>query len=291
MVPDISTTPCKLIIAVDNYLKESTKELERRDRRNGKEEGKRIHVTGFNQKMPVGVQKWKDFLSNGENKNDLIDTFGRYLKEEVVGKRELGEFDIIFSGRHNIWSWSRGVLKEEGSCNHEEADTKIPLFALESASNVVAVAEDCDVLVLLMNMFALKRPSYKWVIKHGGGKYADVEEMCRNIGWDNSQLLMNYHAISGCDTTSYFFRAGKLNPFRKALEKNKLYLISNLGNCVNIEQNSIESCLEFIRTVLYNGRPTETYLQTRIRLYDKEDTMLILVLNTSSDLIFVFLVG
>lgn len=104
MVPDISTTPCKLIIAVDNYLKESTKELERRDRRNGKEEGKRIHVTGFNQKMPVGVQKWKDFLSNGENKNDLIDTFGRYLKEEVVGKRELGEFDIIFSGRHNIWS-------------------------------------------------------------------------------------------------------------------------------------------------------------------------------------------
>ena len=27
MVPDISTTPCKLIIAVDNYLKESTKEI------------------------------------------------------------------------------------------------------------------------------------------------------------------------------------------------------------------------------------------------------------------------
>ena len=80
MIPDASCTPKKLVIAVDDYLKESTKELERKSRWDGKEEGKRIHVTGFNQKMPVGIQKWNNFLSNGENKNDLMDTFGRYLK-------------------------------------------------------------------------------------------------------------------------------------------------------------------------------------------------------------------
>ena len=67
MIPDASCTPKKLVIAVGDYLKESTKELERKSRRDGNEESKKIHVTGFNQKMPVRVHKWNDFLSNWEN--------------------------------------------------------------------------------------------------------------------------------------------------------------------------------------------------------------------------------
>ena len=64
MIPNKIFSPKKLVIAVDRYDKESTKELARKKRRDGKEEGKRIHVSGFDQKMPVGQQKWNDFLSN-----------------------------------------------------------------------------------------------------------------------------------------------------------------------------------------------------------------------------------
>ena len=56
MIPAKSYSAKKLVMAV-----------ERKERRGGKEEGKRIHVTGFDQKMPAGVQKWQEFLSNGEN--------------------------------------------------------------------------------------------------------------------------------------------------------------------------------------------------------------------------------
>ena len=69
----------KLVIAVDVYHKESTKELKRKERRGAKEEGRRIHVTGFDQKMPIEVHKWKKFLSNGGNKNDLMASFEQYL--------------------------------------------------------------------------------------------------------------------------------------------------------------------------------------------------------------------
>ena len=66
-------------MAVDRYQTVSTKNLERKQRLCGKEEGKRIHVTEFD-------QKWIDFLSNGDNKNDLMTSFGRFLKQHLPNR-------------------------------------------------------------------------------------------------------------------------------------------------------------------------------------------------------------
>lgn len=87
MTPDTRYSPKKLVMAVDVYSKESTKELETKSRRGGKEEGMRIHVTGFDQKMPVGKQKWGDFLSNGENKK-RFDGFFRTILERASSYSE-----------------------------------------------------------------------------------------------------------------------------------------------------------------------------------------------------------
>lgn len=57
VLPGKLLRPSSLVIAVDEYRKYSTKEGERRNRRDGKEEGKRIHVNGFNQKMPKQAAK------------------------------------------------------------------------------------------------------------------------------------------------------------------------------------------------------------------------------------------
>ena len=95
---------------------------------------------------------------------------------------------------------------------------------------------------------------------------------------------MHFHAISGCDTTSYFYRAGKTTPFRKAVDENKMHLISSLGNDIVISQECIDNCLEFIRTILYNGKEKESYLETRIRLYDRQDKKSKTTMNIPPDI-------
>ena len=144
------------------------------------------------------------------------------------------------------------------------------LFMLLSIPIVIAVAEDCDVFVLMVTAYAMKRPQFKWFMKYGGYKYADVQKVVRTLGYDESKLLAHYHALTGCDTTSYFFRIGKTIPFKKALDNGKLELISGLGSTVTLSEECLQSCKEFIRTVLYRGKPNENYVQTRMRLYDQQ---------------------
>ena len=157
MIPDPKNHPKSVVIGVDVNRDKSTKNGERKERRGGKEEGKRVYVSGFHQMMPKGKVKWSDFLSNGENKNDLMRCFELYIKTEE-SRKKLNGLEILFCGRESIWSMKGNVVKEHGSCNHEEADTKVPLFACQSNSNVVAVASDCDVLVLMVTAHANFRP-------------------------------------------------------------------------------------------------------------------------------------
>ena len=63
-----------------------------------------------------------------------------------------------------------------------------------------------------------------------------------------------------------FTELEKFIPFKNAIEK------ENLGTGKSISPEFVESCKEFIRTVLYKGNSYETYLQTRVRLYDKQST-------------------
>lgn len=46
--------------------------------------------------------------------------------------------------------------------------------------DVVLVAEDCDIFVLLLTVFANRRPMFKWSIKYGGFKYTDVKNIVKN---------------------------------------------------------------------------------------------------------------
>ena len=44
-------------------------------------------------------------------------------------------------------------------------------------------------------------------------------------------------------------------------------LLDGLGKASSIAENSIEKTKELIRTVFYSGRLTETYVETRMRMY------------------------
>ena len=96
MIPDSIHRPRHLIICINDYREQSAKDGEGKERRDGKEDGKRIHVSGAEQMMPEGKLKWANFLSNGKNKNDLMQWLGIYLKSDDACKK-LNRLEVILS--------------------------------------------------------------------------------------------------------------------------------------------------------------------------------------------------
>ena len=53
ILPERAAWPSSVVIATDDYRADSTKEGNRRSRR-GSDEGRRVYLTGLDQKMPKG---------------------------------------------------------------------------------------------------------------------------------------------------------------------------------------------------------------------------------------------
>ena len=86
---------------------------------------------------------------------------------------------------------------------------------------------------------------------------------CEFFGQELCRALPAFHAISGCDTTSYFFRAGKVRVFKKLIgNPKKCALLNSLGK--GLSEQDIESIKKFIQKVIYSGKDNEDYVTTRM---------------------------
>ena len=93
------------------------------------------------------------------------------------------------------------------------------LHALREKTNVVVVARDTDVLVLMVYAYALND------IKDDS--YMKIEKVCecaknRPKSRKISLKLPHTHAITGCDTTSYLYSVGKMKVLNKCLKRNEV---------------------------------------------------------------------
>ena len=76
--------------------------------------------------------------------------------------------------------------------------------------------------------------------------------------------MIQFHALTGCDATSYFYEVGKIKPFQKIMKNiNVLELVSHLGHIVSANDYAKKNYEIFIQTVLYNRTSKETYVKTR----------------------------
>ena len=183
----------------------------------------------------------------------------KYLKYPFVTSEE---------GKTYIVERHRSTLLHE--CNHEEADTRLVLHAAKQDTDVVIVSKDTDVLVLLIWAFLKHQIAYKWVFQFEREKFVEIGSICRSLGQRVCSSLPAIHAISGCDTTSYFYQAGKVKILKKLLmDESKCELIENLGASKTLNEDSLEDVKQFIQMNVYSGKENETYVQTRIRLYQK----------------------
>ena len=100
-------------------------------------------------------EKWQEFLHSGENKNALISLMSNFFESDE-GRKHLNLPTIITSGKRNIKIQDRHVT-EMFNCNHEEADTRLILHAVLLEGDVVVVAKDTDVLILMIWAYSWTR--------------------------------------------------------------------------------------------------------------------------------------
>ena len=101
----------------------------------------------------------------------------------------------------------------------------------------------------------------KWYLKYENDKYADIGKIAKHFDTDISAALPAFHGLTGCDTTSYFFRIGKVRVFKKLMKKcSKLELLDSLRRKEELDEDDFADIKEFIRTVLYSGNPTRITL-------------------------------
>ena len=93
--------------------------------------------------------------------------------------------------------------------NHEEADTRVVLHCIHAETeDVVVAARDTDILLLLLAFFSSMKCKQLWM-KAGTPKqkkYFPIHEIRQKLSFPESvySALLAFHAITGCDTVSYF---------------------------------------------------------------------------------------
>ena len=125
---------------------------------------------------------------------------------------------FVFTACNAKFPLFNGSVHEMEKFNHEEANTRLILHAVESKQDVVIVAKDTDVLVLMVWAFAFLNVERKWFFRKDDGQFADVGEIGSYFGRGVCLRLPSLHALSGCDTSSYFYSVGKVKLLKRVIK-------------------------------------------------------------------------
>ena len=227
--------------------------------------GRKVLINEKGQAMPKG-KDWNTFLQSGDNKTELIKFANPYKSDSFRSKLDIL---LVFTKSNNTWMiTSQEVLLLE-QCNHHEADTRVVRHASLSERPVVVVATDTDIFVLLVYAFSKVAHVEKWYMKIDKESYVDIGDVCRTYGKEGCDVMPAYHSMTGCDTTSYPYKVGKVKPFKKMVAHSKFNMLSSAG-ILPSTLKQLKNILTFMQAVMYPGKENEEYVETRIRIYEQQ---------------------
>ncbi|XP_032222990.1 uncharacterized protein LOC116604554 [Nematostella vectensis] len=160
---------------------------------------------------------WKSFLRLDENKKVLFKFLDASVKSISV------QCDAQVISTDDIDVVSHATVDKEGLApsNHKEADTRILLHVKHASARgmkkVLIRTVDTDVVILAV-AFARKLPVEELWVAFGVGKhlrYLQIHSMVDNLTTSQCEGLPFFHALTGCDTVSFFSRKGKKSAFQE----------------------------------------------------------------------------
>ena len=153
---------------------------------------------------------WQAFLRLDENKKELF----AFLSIEA-GSLETEGTELVFTLKEGVVCYPARETLMLAPCSHEEADTRMMVHVADAAasgySSILIRTVDTDVVALAVAVFGEVEVSELWIM-FGTGKnqrMLPIHEIAKKLGQEKSQSLPLFHALTGCDTTSFFLGHGK----------------------------------------------------------------------------------
>ena len=213
----------RLDAACDRYLKTSAKDgtRDRRSNPQSKSKKKRKPVEKAltpDTPIPKDGKEFKAFLDVKENKTSLQSLIGETLIENAPPNKVVvvsGAFEVPLEVRAPRLSEQE---RRELRCDHEEADNRMVISILSSSCKTVIVeSNDPDVFIISpANYHHFKTKDKTVYMKRGQNDYLNITtnaEALLSKGFDLTSLPL-FHALCGCDMSSYPYGIGKATAWK-----------------------------------------------------------------------------
>ena len=152
---------------------------------------------------------------NNDNKNTLIKLIFKYIIDKKLYVLQILQTEmVVLSGDNESYEVTSTIVSESQlKSNHEEADTKVVMHVhnILRNSNLSVVLRstsgDTDILLLLLSMVTTGKE--RMFYDYGSGKYRKGMWL-DTILTENDQTccLISFHAFTGNDYVSSFFKKG-----------------------------------------------------------------------------------
>ena len=206
---------CKRVdFVTDRYPTISIKNIERSRRYSMGTQ--KISVYSKDQKTP---KQWNKFLSDGDNKEALVEFLFSVWKDADLSSHEVDIF-VTHGKECHLLRYISGktcmsIVPELSSCDHEEADTRLLLHskhASEKFSSVIIRSPDTDVAVLAISLKSCFPDVLNLFFVTGtqqSTRMIDMGQITAYLGVKMSEALIGLRVFTGFDSVSAFFGKGE----------------------------------------------------------------------------------
>ena len=175
-----------------------------------------------------------------------------------------GECPLALEVKSSTGATDLGTLKS----THEEADTRLVLHAVHNQFHTVVVfSRDTDVLLLLVSHFQIMQCQHLWMMSGTSKKrrYIPIDAVFNKLPSGFASSLLAFHALTGCDTTSYIANHTKRSSWKIFKEHHGLLKNLGIGELTDDTIQSSETCV----CRIYNEHRTDSIDAARHVLFSK----------------------
>ena len=257
-------------LVADTYRMDSIKSAERKKRGSSS----KVTIKSAKSKIP---RDFSSFMQNNDNKSRLIDIiFDTIIENKVDCLQKVRARKILMSrdGECHEITQSTARCLVHLSNNQEEADTKVTLHTMDALNmdestkvHLRSPSGDTDILVLAIALVSTPNRVY---YDYGAGKNRKCVRLDQyDVPHDERDAFIGFHAVTGNDYTSAFFRKGK-NKFWKTMKSKEVFLTAfkDIGNCWYLSYELIAVFEKFV-CKLYGSKSDEVN-RARHELFQKK---------------------